>query len=47
MLITNFSVAVSDEYLDVNSSAKPSISLTPYIGILEDASISASGFQAV
>ena len=38
MLITNFSVAVSDEYLDVNSSAKPSISLTPYIGILEDAS---------
>ena len=38
MLIINSSVAVSDEYLDVNNSPQPSISLTPYLGLLEDAS---------
>ncbi len=38
MLVTNYSVAVSDEYLDVNSSAQSSISLIPYLGLLEDAS---------
>lgn len=38
MLVTNYSVAVSDEYLDVNSSAQSSISLIPYLDLLEDAS---------
>jgi PAS domain S-box-containing protein len=38
MLLTKLSVAVADDYVDVGNSAKPFISLTPYLGLLEDAS---------
>ncbi len=37
LLITKFSVAIADNYLDVNKIAPPSISLISYLGILEDA----------
>ncbi len=38
MAITKFSIAVADEYLDLNKIVSPSTSLTTYLGILEDAS---------
>lgn len=38
MLLIKLSVAVADNYIDVGNSAKPFISLTPYLGLLEDAS---------
>jgi len=38
ILITKFSIVVADSRLDVNNSAQPSVSLTSYLGILEDAS---------
>ncbi len=38
MLLIKLSVAVADDYVDVGNSTKPFISLTPYLGLLEDAS---------
>ena len=38
MLLTKFSIVVADTGLDVNHLVSPSISLTPYISLLEDAS---------
>ena len=38
LLLTKFSVALADDYLDVSNSVAPSISLTSYLGILEDVS---------
>ncbi len=38
LLITKFSIAVADNYLDVNNTSQSSISLTSYLGLLEDAS---------
>ena len=38
MLITKFSIVIADDRLDINNNVQPSISLTSYLGLLEDSS---------
>ncbi len=38
LMTTKVSVAVADDYVELSNTMPPSISLTPYLGLLEDAS---------